>query len=136
MHVLLQQALATLEVQTLLCVQERKLGEVLCFLHQTPNDLLLTGCKVAGSAQRKQRGALLQHGGVLLAQSAFTPALPGIAELSGRALSSEKLQQAITNEIKYARGWQIEPAVWSEQERQTIAALVPRYTSDGWNRRR
>ena len=48
------------------CGEERKLGDVLCFLHQTAGDLLLNGHKVVGSAQRKQRGALMQHGAVLL----------------------------------------------------------------------
>ncbi len=37
--------------------------------------------KVCGSAQRKRRGALLQHGGVLLAQSPAAPELPGLKEL-------------------------------------------------------
>ena len=31
-----------------LCGEEKKLGEVLCFLHQTPGDLLVAGSKVAG----------------------------------------------------------------------------------------
>src|SRR5215831_4960626 len=55
----------------------------LCFRHFTAGDLMLNGAKVVGSAQRRQRGAVMQHGGILLAASSFTPALPGIRELRG-----------------------------------------------------
>jgi lipoate-protein ligase A len=37
--------------------------------------------KICGSAQRRRRGAILQHGSLLLAKSPFAPELPGIAEL-------------------------------------------------------
>src|SRR5262245_53079983 len=41
----------------------------LCFEHFTSRDLLVNGAKVVGSAQRRQRDAVMQHGGILLAQS-------------------------------------------------------------------
>ncbi len=34
-----------------------------------PGDLLLNGSKIMGSAQRRRKGCLLQHGGLLLGQS-------------------------------------------------------------------
>lgn len=40
--------------------------------------------KVLGSAQRRRRGAVLQHGSLLLASSPFAPELPGITELTGQ----------------------------------------------------
>src|SRR5439155_9541566 len=39
---------------------------VLCFQHHAPGDVMIGTAKIAGSAQRKQRGALLQHGAILL----------------------------------------------------------------------
>jgi lipoate-protein ligase A len=42
------------------------------------------GAKIAGSAQRRRRGAVLQHGSILLARSPAAPELPGIVELAGR----------------------------------------------------
>ncbi len=58
----------------------------LCFLRRSEGDLLVTAGnrdhKVLGSAQRKRRGAVLQHGSILLARSASAPELPGLAELS------------------------------------------------------
>src|SRR6516162_8786037 len=85
LHGIIKDALAALGVTVRACCagEEKKLGDVLCFLHQTPGDLLCAGAKVVGSAQRKQRGALLQHGAILLAQSPHTPSLPGLRELAG-----------------------------------------------------
>lgn len=57
----------------------------LCFARQDEHDLVLNGYKVLGSAQRRRRGAILQHGGLLLKASAVTPELRGIADLSPAA---------------------------------------------------
>ena len=59
---------------------------MLCFLHQTPADLAVGGSKVVGSARRRMRGALLQHGSVLLDRSEFAPSLPGVNDAAGREL--------------------------------------------------
>ena len=56
MHELFRTVLAGFGIATRLCDEERKLGEVLCFLHHTQGDLLLGSHKIAGSAQRKHRG--------------------------------------------------------------------------------
>ena len=45
----------------------------LCYLQHAPCDLLIGSSKIVGSAQRKQRRALLQHGGILLAGSSVHP---------------------------------------------------------------
>ncbi len=84
MHAVIAEALAPLAAAAESVVEESKYGEILCFLHHTPGDLRIGRAKLAGSAQRRQRGALLQHGAVLLAASPFTPALPGVADLAGR----------------------------------------------------
>jgi lipoate-protein ligase A len=136
-HDLIHIALAGLGIDTRLCVQERKPGGVLCFLHQMPGDLLTSsGYKVAGSAQRKQRGALLQHGGILLGQSPFTPELPGIAELSSRPIASESLQLALSEELARANGWRIEGDDWTPEEQLAIQRILPRYESAAWNSKR
>src|SRR5262249_41738765 len=117
--------------------KERKLGEVLCFLHHTPGDLLIGPAKVAGSAQRKLRGALLQHGGILLAQSPATPALPGITELAGRQLAARAAQAAVTAQSARDKGGRLGPGDWTEAEHQPIAeraaAKSPR---PSWNQKR
>jgi lipoate-protein ligase A len=137
MHTLIRQALADLGVETRACTEEKKLGEVLCFLHHTPSDLLVGSNKVVGSAQRKQRGAILQHGGILLAQSPHTPALPGIAELSGKTLSPADLADAIQRQVKGSLGWWLVPAEWSEEQQGRIEELIHiRYAYAGWSLKR
>jgi lipoyl(octanoyl) transferase len=55
---------------------------VLCFLREDENDLICDSRKVLGSAQRRRKGAVLQHGGLLLAKSEFAPELPGLSDLA------------------------------------------------------
>jgi len=54
----------------------------LCFERRACGDILLRQDKIAGSAQRRHHGAILQHGSILLAQSPAAPTLPGIRELA------------------------------------------------------
>lgn len=137
LHRHLQTALARLGVATRLCDVERKFGEVLCFLHHTPGDLLLGACKVVGSAQRKRRGAVLQHGGILLAQSPHAPLLPGIRDLTRCPLPAPDLQAAIVAVLGEATGWRIAADDWTEAERLTRAARqANRYGEAAWNARR
>jgi lipoate-protein ligase A len=59
-----------------------KEAEFLCFLRGDTRDLLLGEHKIMGSAQRRRKGAILQHGSLLFKHSAFTPELQGISDLS------------------------------------------------------
>lgn len=139
MHTVLAEALATFGVKAASCGdrQEHNRGDVLCFLHQTPSDLLIDGNKVAGSAQRKQRGALMQHGSILFAASPFTPQLPGIHELTGLTLSAETLSAAVVEQLTKQSGWQFAASDWSPRERQRIEDLATRkYAQSAWNSKR
>lgn len=139
MHGIIASALAGLGVGVRPCGKDegKKLGEVLCFLHHTPGDLLIGPAKVVGSAQRKQRGALMQHGSILLARSPFTPALPGIADLTGRHLSAQEVAAAVAEEFVRSTGCDLEPAGWTDGEYRRIEELmVTKYADTSWNRKR
>jgi lipoate-protein ligase A len=139
MHHILIDTLSRLGVKALSCPPEgeRRLNNFLCFQHFTPGDLLIGSAKVVGSAQRRQRGALLQHGGILLAQSPYTPALPGIRELSGRELSVREVRATILGAFTHQTGWSVVDGDWTEAERQHIADLAAmKYSQDTWNRKR
>ncbi|RMG38807.1 MAG: lipoate--protein ligase family protein [Planctomycetota bacterium] len=56
----------------------------LCFGRGDPRDVLVHGHKVMGSAQRRRRGAVLQHGALLLRRSVHAPQFPGLLDLIGR----------------------------------------------------
>jgi lipoate-protein ligase A len=66
----------------------------LCFLRRGGGDVLVDGVKFAGSAQRRMRGAILQHGSLLLGRSSHAPELPGWRELTGKPLSVSALTEA------------------------------------------
>lgn len=71
----------------------------LCFTGRDPEDIVTRDFKVVGSAQRRRRGAVLQHGSLLLRHSETTPELPGLGDLAGTPTAildwSERLRRAI-----------------------------------------
>jgi lipoate-protein ligase A len=139
MHAVLIDALAAFGVGVRACGddEEKMLGDVLCFLHYTPGDLILHGAKVVGSAQRKQRGALLQHGSILLAESPFTPMLPGIRELAGVSIAPEELRDAVAEQFARRMGSTLTSEDWGTDEPRRIAELAAgKYTQPAWNRKR
>lgn len=139
MHDIIGQAL----VQFGINVRQAQPGEVgsaepvLCFRRFTVGDLLLDGHKIVGSAQRKQRGCLLQHGAILLAASSYTPHLKGIHELSGMTMAPEKLQNAVENELARQMSWHIESDNWTSAECDLRTELAAeKFTRPAWNEKR
>jgi lipoate-protein ligase A len=119
------------------CGEEKKLDDFLCFLHHTPGDLLVNGAKVVGSAQRKLRGALLQHGTILLSQSRHGPELPGVAELSGRVVPVVDLMPGFRDGLRDAFGWQFQAGDWTADEVALAKRIeAEKYRSPEWNDRR
>ncbi len=54
----------------------------LCFGREDPRDIVHDGKKIVGSAQRRRRGAVLQHGSLLYERSDFAPTYPGLQDLT------------------------------------------------------
>lgn len=109
----------------------------LCFQQHTPGDLTCRGHKVVGSAQRKYRHALMQHGGILLKTSEVTPQLPGIEDLTEKPVSAADCQIAILEEFARQTQWRLSPQDWSESEKLEIEALtLAKYGSPAWNEKR
>jgi lipoate-protein ligase A len=139
MHRIINEALSGFGVPSRLCPceEERKRGEVLCFLHHTRGDLLLGDDKIVGSAQRTRHRALLQHGSILLATSPFTPTLPGIAERTGKRLVAEEVEAAVRARFTSDTGWRLEADDWTRVERSHLEDLLAaRYTNPAWNSKR
>ncbi len=140
MHAVIAAALAELGVTA--CpyapsADEPPFNGFLCFQHFTAGDLMIDGRKVVGSAQRRLRKAVAQHGSILLAASPHAPALPGIRELSGRLLSPEAVCAAVERTFAERRGWDLTPGDWTDAERRRRDELArDKYGDDGWNYRR
>lgn len=116
--------------QPFLCFERRSVGDVV--LRVAKRDQ-----KLAGSAQRRGRGAVLQHGSILLAASPAAPQLPGLAELCGLRISPEELAGRWLRELGPAIGLDVTPRPLSTQEQQEVAHWVARrYAHDEWNFRK
>jgi lipoate-protein ligase A len=139
LHAILLDALAALGVTARMCGdrEEMKRDDVLCFLHHTPGDVLIGDAKVVGSAQRKQRGALMQHGSILLAASPFTPQLPGIRESAGVPIEPPDLCDAVLEQLRRLTGWELTPSEWQPAELRRIEERVAhKFSQPAWNDKR
>ena len=139
MHVIIADALRDLGVESHLheAADDLPLQGSLCFKHFTAGDLIIGSSKIVGSAQRKQRGALLQHGGILLARSRYTPALPGILELTGRSLTVAETCDTVRRSFVQATSWKLVESDWTPSELNRIEDLAnTKYSQDHWNCKR
>lgn len=113
----------------------------LCFQRRAIGDVLLDRYKICGSAQRRRRGAILQHGSVLLAKSPAAPELPGIAELaaspSGGRITSAELVDAWTR-LWRASLSPLEPygELSTEDDARARLHAAEKYGHDAWTNRR
>lgn len=139
MHGIVAVGLGNLGVAAQLCScpSATPAGSILCFQDVQPCDVVLHDAKIVGSAQRRRRGALLQHGSILLTTSPFAPLLPGIRELSGVSLSAPVVYEAVVDAFRQQTGWQLIHDEWSDDAKRRIRDLaVSRYAQDSWNRKR
>lgn len=66
----------------------------LCFLRGDPRDVVVGADKIIGSAQRRRKGAILQHGSLLLRASPLLPEVPGLLDLYPH-LAEEQLNERL-----------------------------------------
>lgn len=123
----------------------------LCFQRRADGDLLVEGphpgavisesvrgrFKVCGSAQRKRRGALLQHGGVLLAQSLHAPELPGLAELGVLSTTAAELTPVLVDQLAEALDLRPAPGLLNATETLSAERLASeKHATAEWIKRR
>jgi lipoyl(octanoyl) transferase len=123
----------------------------LCFERRAPGDILLTppisssaanspappNWKIVGSAQRRNRGAILQHGSLLLARSPAAPELPGYCDLTGTTITVSTLVSALSTDLGQLLGTPTDPSVLPASVRQSAQHIArDKYGSDSWTRRR
>ncbi|MFW6124637.1 MAG: lipoate--protein ligase family protein [Pirellulales bacterium] len=109
----------------------------LCFRRRAPGDVLVDAAKIAGSAQRRRRGAVLQHGSVLLDTSPNAPELPGLRELTGREIHPDALREAWLEVLRRTLAERWEPADLADAARLQAGELTfGKYTAGWWTQRR
>ncbi len=122
-----------------LCFSRRAQGDVIFAQTAETTSHALARCdKICGSAQRRQRGAVLQHGGVLLAGSPHAPELKGIREVAEQEITARDLREhwigPMTDQLglTLARGETLTAGDCGEIE----AIELGRFADRGWTRRR
>ncbi|MBX3426753.1 MAG: hypothetical protein KF688_13820 [Pirellulales bacterium] len=117
--------------------------QFLCFARRHPIDLVAANSlddpapKLVGSAQRRRRGALLQHGSLLLARSTAAPELPGIREACGVDVDEERLIAACLKQWTAALQLDGRSGELSTAVRTAVSGSASvRYGSASWTLRR
>jgi lipoate-protein ligase A len=109
----------------------------LCFQRRTPGDVICGGAKIAGSAQRRQRGGLVQHGSILLSQSAWAPELPGIEQITAIIVDADDLAHRLSERLANCLGLAWQPGCLSDEEsRRAITYESGRFAAPDWTCRR
>ncbi|MEE8450552.1 MAG: hypothetical protein V3R99_01520 [Thermoguttaceae bacterium] len=109
----------------------------LCFERRSPSDVVVGSTKVAGSAQRRRRGAVLQHGSVLLTRSQAAPELGALNDLVEESVDVERLVEAWSSALSehLAVTWRRE-ALSQRQHRRAAALMERRYATTRWTEHR
>lgn len=112
-------------------------SQFLCFQRRAAGDLLLDGHKIGGSAQRRHRDAVLQHGSLLLSRSAAAPELPGIAQLAGKPLPEASWLDLWITELGNRLGVQWERTGLTGREAELARELqASKFAGSGWTLKR
>jgi lipoyl(octanoyl) transferase len=109
----------------------------LCFQRRTRGDVLCGQAKIAGSAQRRQRGGLVQHGSILLSQSAAAPELPGIEQIAGISLAAGELATTLADQLAGKLGVQWAGSAFTDLEQSRANRCESdRFAAAEWTCRR
>lgn len=120
-----------------------------CFRDPLPGEVTVAGRKLIGSAQWRDRGALLQHGSLLVhndqmlveelrvggPRSSEVPAA-GLADILPETPSPGELAGALAAAFGRELGLPVEPGELSSDEADEAAALRVRYEDSRWTWRR
>lgn len=119
-----------------------------CFERPSPGELTAQGRKLAGSAQWRERGALLQHGSILVdgdqalvsSLLRYPPALPPapatLRALIGREPSVADVASALFDAVRQEEDPGATMLTPDATLLDLVARLRPRYENDSWTWRR
>ena len=109
----------------------------LCFQRRAEGDLIVGQSKLGGSAQRRLKNSLLQHGSILLKQSESAPELKGLEEVSGIQAEPQKFIADWLNVISRTLDTRLEEAFLSPSERESAEHYRQTvFQNDEWNKNR
>lgn len=115
-----------------------------CFSFPTPNELEINGKKIVGSAQKRDKQALLQHGSIPVSMkydlyARGTRSTPDLLKNSMTTLANEsgktadQLEQALLDSFGSFVGGPMKEYEFDDNDRTAIGELVKKYRSRDWN---
>ncbi len=108
-------------------------GPFFCFVRRHAYDVLIGPEKVAGSAQRRTRNALLQHGSIILGNRYRQQAT---ADISLPFDESVRLvRSGLVEHLARLTGDVFEHGDWCTTELAAADELIAKYANDSWTRR-
>ena len=102
----------------------------LCFGRGDEFDVVLQGHKVLGSAQRRRRGSILQHGSLMYRHSEFATEYPGLFDLADSAVEIHLLRQELATRVGLLLGGDAEFTALKAGVMQRARELAARLASD------
>lgn len=119
-----------------------------CFAKHSKYDVLVDGKKLVGSAQRRKKGIILQHGSIILdidqqtnlylldrGVNCFQEAV-SLKEILGYSVNFEEVSQVLIEGFTSALGVNFEHGELTSQELKLAESLkTEKYTQDSWNNR-
>ena len=109
----------------------------LCFQRRASSDIILDGHKITGSAQRRWKTGLVQHGSILLERSAKAPELPGLRDLATFNVSTTWIVQSWLEKLGSRLKLEFAPTKLADKETILFGQLQKdKFSSERWNARR
>lgn len=123
------------EPEPFLCFQRRAVGDIL-FVDQNDFRPRVTH-KIVGSAQRRSRGSVLQHGSVLISRSQAGPELAGLSDLCDNTVQMTYLTSELSGQLLAAVGLEVRDRTLSDQVIALALTLRDeKYRNRFWTQRR
>jgi lipoate-protein ligase A len=117
-----------------------------CFSFPTPNELEIDGKKIVGSAQKRDKKALLQHGSIPITMNyelyangthsrsaVIQRSMTTLREVSGK--TRQDLCRALIESFQTFIDSTLEEFAFDDKDKRAIAEIEKKYASDHWNHR-
>ena len=125
----------------------------ICFDAPSWYELVVEGRKIAGSAQTRQKGVILQHGSLLQdvdvdelfdmftfkndrlkdkMKKAFVDKAVAINDIADRHITIEEMEKAFEEGFKKGLNIEFKPLILSDKQMEEVKELEEKYRSDEW----
>ncbi len=108
-------------------------GPFFCFERRHEHDLLVDGEKIVGSAQRRTRDAVLQHGSIIIGNRFPQQRTATTTAPNGDAIA--QVRTALGPALAEIAQCEVIPGKWGEPELTLATSLIPKYAGDDWTAR-